>query len=136
MNDFNSWTKINWYALAGLFTQLAFLIAGVWFARNFLRALRAFQEQIGALLKLSMTSGTDAHATTAQTRRYFVDASRYWLAPAETHLGGSPGSHEPRPDRRVTAWHRVVLWLQEPMHTAEASTWRRLMTWLQAPTGT
>jgi hypothetical protein len=133
MNDFNSWTKINWYALAGLFTQLAFLIAGVWFARNFLRTLRAFQEQIGALLKLSITSGTDAHA---QTRRYVADASRYWLAPTETQMGGSSGSHEARPDRLVTAWHRLVLWLQEPMHTAEASTWRRLMTWLQAPTGT
>jgi len=136
MNEFSSWTEINWYALGGLFTQLAFLVAGVWFARNFLRILRALQEQIGALLKLSITASPDAQATTAHTRRYFADTSRYWLAPTENQPAGSLEAAEGCPDRPVTALHRLVLWLQAPMQSAEVSTWRRLMTWLQAPAGT
>src|SRR5260221_2025956 len=55
MNEFKPWTQNDWYALGSLLTQLAFLFAGVWFARNILRTMRAFQEQAGALLKLSIT---------------------------------------------------------------------------------
>lgn len=49
-------TQSGWYGVATLLMQLAFLIAGVWFARNFLKGIRVFQEQMGALLKLSITT--------------------------------------------------------------------------------
>ena len=56
MNDFSPLVIKDWYALGSLIAQIGFLVAAVWFARNFLRTMRAFQEQIGALLKLSITS--------------------------------------------------------------------------------
>ena len=34
MSEFISWVQGNWQALGTLLTQLAFLVAGVWFARN------------------------------------------------------------------------------------------------------
>ena len=58
MNDFSSLPIKDWYALGSLIAQIGFLVAAVWFARNFLRTMRAFQEQIGALLKLSITAST------------------------------------------------------------------------------
>ena len=55
MNDFTAWIQSNWYALGNLLSQFAFLGAGVWFARKILKTMRASQEQVGALLKLSVT---------------------------------------------------------------------------------
>lgn len=49
-------TQSDWYAAGALLAQFAFLAAGIWFARNFLQTVRALQEQVGALLKLSITS--------------------------------------------------------------------------------
>jgi hypothetical protein len=129
MNEF-SWTDINWYALGSLLSQFAFLAAGIWFARNLLRMIRAFQEQIGALLKLSITAGSgEPQAANANLRRTF-EAGPYWLAP-ETHATAS----SERADTGSSAWCRVILWLNAPMHSAEISAWRRAMHWLQAPSG-
>jgi hypothetical protein len=131
MNEFNSWTEINWYALGSLLAQFAFLAAGVWFAHNFLRTIRAFQEQLGALLKLSITGNSpEPQAASANERRSF-EAGPYWLAP-ETHAAGIAQHAASGP----SAWHHMIHWLQEPMHSSEVSAWRRAMHWLQAPTGT
>jgi hypothetical protein len=134
MNEFNSWTEINWYSLGSLLIQLALLVAGVWFARDFLKAMRAFQEQVGALLKLSITS--DPHSGGVHTKRRFADVSQYWLLPMDTPP--APGASEPAergPGRLAGAWHCLAVWLQEPMYTAEVSVWRRFVGWLQAPSG-
>ena len=56
MSIFGSGTQSDWYAAGMLLMQLAFLVAGVWFANSFLKAIRGFQEQVGALVKLSVTS--------------------------------------------------------------------------------
>jgi hypothetical protein len=137
MNIFNSWPELNWYAAGSLFAQFAFLVAGVWFARNFLRTIRAFQEQLGALLKLSITGAPpDRLAASASTRRSFVDVSQYWLGPAGTTQ--SAGEREPskqRPSPLAGAWRSLVRWLNAPMHSAELTAWRRLIHWLQAPAG-
>jgi hypothetical protein len=137
MNIFSSWPERNWYAVGSLLAQFAFLVAGVWFARNFLRAIRAFQEQLGALLKLSITGAPpDRLAASAGTRRSFVDVSQYWLGPAGT--AQSAGEQEPgkrRPSPLAGAWRSMVRWLNAPMHSPELSTWRRLIHWLQAPAG-
>jgi hypothetical protein len=137
MNVFNSWPELNWYAAGSLLAQFAFLVAGVWFARNFLRTIRAFQEQLGALLKLSITGAPpDRLAASASTRRSFVDVSQYWLGPAGTTQ--SAGEREPskqRPSPLAGAWRSLVRWLNAPMHSAELTAWRRLIHWLQAPAG-
>jgi hypothetical protein len=134
MSEFNSWTEINWYSLGSFLIQVAFLVAGVWFARNFLRVIRAFQEQLGALLKLSITS--DPHSTAAHTSRHSADLLQYWLFPADTPTPALSKPAETRPGRMALAWHRLALWLQGPMHAAaEVSAWRRFVGWLQAPSG-
>ena len=55
MNEFTAWIQSNWYELGTLLSEVVFLAAGIWFARKILRTLRASQEQVGALLKLSVT---------------------------------------------------------------------------------
>ena len=137
MNEFSPWTQDNWYALGSLLTQLAFLVAGVWFARNILRTMRAFQEQIGALLKLSITAPpAERHTATTVGKGVLSEASPYWLAPSETQAVSLPEPAEPTeivPSRFVVAWHRLLLWLQAPMSTSEVAPWRRVVNWLQAP---
>ena len=134
MSEINSWTDINWYSLGTLLIQLAFLAAVVWFARNFLRVTRAFQDQIGAMLKLWITS--DPHSTAAQTRRHVADLSEYWLLPTDRQpTAGAFAPAEHGPGRLGSAWHDLVVWLEEPMYSMEASMWRRLVGWLQAPSG-
>jgi len=140
MNDFNSWSDVNWYAVGSLLAQFAFLFAGLWFARNFLRTIRAFQEQVGTLLKLSITAGTsDRLSASANTKHSFAEASPYWLAPSETPAETQP-AREPQftesgPGALVSAWRGLVHWLNAPMHTSQVSPWHRLMHWLQAPAG-
>jgi len=136
MNEFDSWTDVNWYALGSLLTQLAFLFGGLWFARNFLRTIRTFQEQIGALVKLSILS-TPSEPHSANTRRRSAEMSQYWLFPTTReahHSGFSQPSEEP-PGRFAAVWHRIVLWLQAPTRSAEVSAWHRFRGWLQAPAG-
>jgi hypothetical protein len=132
MSEGNAWTETNWYSLGTLLIQLSFLVAGVWFARNFLTAIRVFQEQIGALLKLSITS--DPHSAAVQTRRQVADLSQHWLLPLDRSPipdVSKPAEHGP--GQLASAWHRLVLWLQEPMYSTEVSVWRRFVGWLQAP---
>jgi hypothetical protein len=134
MSEINSWTDINWYSLGTLLIQVAFLVAGVWFASNLLRLTRAFQEQIGALLKLWITS--DPQSTAAHTRRHIADLSQYWHLPTDRQpTDGVPRSAEGSAGWVEGAWHRLVVWLQEPMYSMQVSMWRRFVGWLQAPSG-
>lgn len=136
MNDFNSWPELNWYAVGSLLAQFSFLVAGVWFARNFLRTIRAFQEQFGALLKLSiMGAPPDRLAASASARRSFVDVNQYWLGPSGTQTAGEPQPSELRPGLLAGAWRGLLRWLNAPMYSPELAAWRRLIHWLQAPAG-
>ncbi len=128
MNEFAAWIQNNWYALGNLLMQFAFLAAGVWFARTILRAIRASQQQVGALLKLSVT-GTERHSPSAADRP-FANDSPYWLAPGEISPVGVGEIHESRPN----AWHSLIVWLRTPMGSGVAP-WRRALQWLQAPAG-
>ena len=75
----------DWYAWATLLMKVAFLFAGVWFARNLLTIIRAFQEQVGALLKLSIAATpTEQPSASAVAKRALGEASTY--RPAEAHL--------------------------------------------------
>jgi len=136
MNDFSSLPIKDWYALGSLVAQLGFLVAAVWFARNFLRAMRAFQEQIGALLKLSITSTPgERQSTNANARNVLGEASPYWLAPSISAPAGAPEVVERGPSVFAVGWQRTVHWLREPMGSARVSYRRRVINWLQAPAG-
>jgi hypothetical protein len=136
MIGFISWAQVNWYALGTLLIQLSFLAAGVWFARNILRTMMAFQEQVGALLRLSITATpTELHSARANSRRYLAEASPYWLTPSEPQTASLPLPTVGGPGQFMVGWHRLVLWLQAPMSTPEAGHWRRVVHWLQAPAG-
>jgi hypothetical protein len=64
MSDFSDWLQNNWIDLARLAVQGAILAVVVSYGRKLLKTLRASQEQVGALLKLSV-SDTSAQATEA-----------------------------------------------------------------------
>ena len=131
MNDFS---QMDWYVLGSLLIRIGFLVAGVWFARNFLKTIRAFQEQVGALLKLSITIPPSERASASTiAARSLGEVSPYWLAPAETQTVTPAQPVEHRPDRTMGMWHGLIHWLQEPMSTSQLSYWRRMMNWLQAP---
>jgi hypothetical protein len=135
MNEFTAWMQSNWYALGNLLSQFAFLAAGIWFARKILRTMRASQEQVGALLKLSVTGAVgERQSTSAAAERSFVSASPYWLTPAEP-VASPELLHESGPTRWAVARHSVAVWLQAPMSSGDAAPWRRAIKWLQAPAG-
>ena len=136
MSDLTALDQNNWYASASLVIQLAFLIAGVWFARNLLRTMMAFQEQVGAMLKLSITGVTaERHSSSASAKQSLAEVSPYWLVPSETETAGLPEPIESGPSRFAVLRRKMVLWLQAPMSNAGTAPWRRIITWLQAPTG-
>jgi hypothetical protein len=136
MNDFSSLPIKDWYALGSLVAQLGFLVAAVWFARNFLRAMRAFQEQMGALLKLSITSTPgERQSTNANARNVLGEASPYWLAPSISAPASATEVVERGPSVFAVGWQRTMHWLREPMGSARVSYRRRVMNWLQAPAG-
>lgn len=136
MNDFNALPIRDWYALGSLLAQLAFLVAGLWFARNFLQAIRAFQEQIGALLKLTITAAPgERQSASTFAKGVAAEASPYWLPPAQTMPADPPVLTEPGPNLFAIGWQRMVDWLREPMSTSHVSYGRRVMNWLQAPVG-
>jgi len=136
MNDFTTWMQSNWYALGNLLSQFAFLAAGVWFARKILRTMRASQEQVGALLKLSVTGAVnERHSSSAAAERSFANASPYWLTPGEIPAASAsaPEPHESAPGRLAVAGHGVMVWLKTPMSSGQTAPWRRAIKWLQAP---
>ena len=60
MNGISDWFENNWIDLARLLVQLAIFAAVVRYGRKLLATLRASQEQIGALLKLSVSDTAPA----------------------------------------------------------------------------
>jgi hypothetical protein len=136
MNEFSTWMQSNWYALGNLLIQIAFLAAGVWFARKTLKTMRASQEQVGALLKLSVTGAiSERHSPSAIVERSFGGTSPYWLTPAEMPPIVPPELHERGPSQWAVARHSLIVWLQTPMSGGDAAHWRRAINWLQAPAG-
>src|SRR5256712_1190435 len=128
MSDLSALDQNNWYASVSVVIQLSFLIAGVWFARNVLRTMRAFQEQVWAVLKLSITGVTgERHLSSASAKQSLAEVSPYWLAPSETETAGLPEPIESGPSRVPVAHRKVVLWLQAPMNGAWVGPLRRII---------
>jgi hypothetical protein len=140
MNDFSPLAIKDWYSLGSLLAQIGFLVAAVWFARNFLRTIRGFQEQIGALLKLSITSPPgERQSSNTSSRNVLAEGSPYWLPPTPTASANPPSNPieavERGPNLFVAGWQRTMHWLREPMGMAQVSCRRRVMNWLQEPAG-
>jgi len=130
----SAWIQSNWYELGNLLSQFAFLAAGIWFARKILRTMRASQEQVGALLKLSVTGSlTERLSSSVIAERTLAGASPYWLTPPEISPVGAAAPQAENPSRRAVVWHKLIAWLQTPMSTGEVTSWRRVVKWLQAP---
>jgi len=140
MNDFSPLVVKDWYALGSLIAQIGFLVAAVWFARNFLRTMRVFQEQIGALLKLSIAaSPAERQSPNSTARNVLAEGSPYWLPPSPPATANaavdSPEVVERGPNLFVVGFGRMLHWLREPMGTSHVSYRRRVINWLQAPAG-
>lgn len=148
MGDSNFWAQINWYAAGTLALQVAFLVAAVWFAKNILKTVRSFQEQVGALLKLTIAPGASERQSEGATAKHSLgESSPYWLTPSETQVA-APGvapveKVESGPGVIASAWHglgtashRVGAWLNEPIGGQGVHPVRRVLRWLQSPAGT
>lgn len=131
MSDFSSWLQDNWYELGSLLTLMAFLIAGVWFARNILQTIRAFQDQIAALLKLLLASPAKRPLKSPSVKDALAEGISSWLETPAISLS-EPRAKEP--NRFVLACSRFLARLQGPIRAASAAP-RRVVRWLQAPVG-
>ena len=125
MNEIYNWIQSNWYELGSLLFQGAIVLTLGWFGRTALRTMRASQEQVGALLKLTLS---DASADRSQLGGF---AQR--TAPSAPALAAGEGE-EIRPSLVGGAWRGVGGWLQAPMGSGVAP-WRKVIKWLQAPAG-
>jgi len=96
MSDFSDWLQNNWVDLARLAVQCAILATAVSYGRKLLRTLRASQEQVGALLKLSVSDAASqpAAAAIAEPEPSLEAKSFSSLLPEPLHApsAASPGS--------------------------------------------
>ena len=123
----------QWYQAGSLFVQTGFLIAGVWSVRAILKNMRASQEQIGALLKLTVSgvaTGEDVLRAAAKATTYLLDG---W---PEAAASPEPAVQTTQTAGRVrkSIWTDMSSWLQAPISSG-VSPWRRAVRWLQAPAG-
>jgi hypothetical protein len=121
MTEFSVWIQKNWFELGILFLLTAILATVVWFARNILKTFRAYQEQVGALLRLSFSD----------------------LVPVQTPVAEAPVAEAPvprdsahsGPNRLLVFASNLVNWFQAPMGSNGVAPWRKFLRWLQAPAG-
>lgn len=135
MNDFGAWMQGNWYQLGSFFVQLAFLFAAIWFAGRILRTLRASQEQVGALLKLSVSgSAPDRHPEPAPLPRAASEVSPYWAAPTPSQPATQFVTSASNPYEEVSSGPGLLGWLKTPMRiTQGTSSFHRVLRWFQSP---
>jgi hypothetical protein len=165
MNVFGAWMQDNWYQLGSFFVQFAFLCAAIWFARRILRTLRASQEQVGALLKLSFYGTAPERTPEISSHSHLVEsapspgptevvpqyrpaeisplpplrseANSYWLPPTPSAPATSFVTSRDNPLTTVSSGHGFTGWLKSPMTvTAGSSPFHRVLRWLQSPAST
>jgi hypothetical protein len=136
MNEFTAWVQGNWYELGNLLADFAFLAVGIWFARKILRTLRASQEQVGTLIKLTVADTLpERQSASTAAERSFATGSPYWLTPSETPSVDPSNPIEDGASRLSNAGHGIVAWLNMPMKSGSAAPWRKAIKWLQSPAG-
>jgi hypothetical protein len=141
MSGFGDWMQNNWYQLGSFFVQFAFLFAAIWFAKRILKTLRASQEQVGALLKLSVSgAASDRHPEPSPIARAASEASPYWLPPTPSQSQSQPQpaaqfvTREDDPMYHASSGSGFFGWLKSPMRiTTGTSPFHRVLRWLQSP---
>jgi hypothetical protein len=118
MNEISDWMQSHWFELGSLLIQCAILATVVWYSRKSLKTMRGSQEQVGALLRLSLSELIAERPTLTE-------------APAFT----APESAESAGSRVSASWRNLIRWLQAPMSSGGAAPWHRVVRWLQAPAG-
>ena len=113
----------HWFELASLVFQAAILAIIVWYARKTLKTMRASQEQVGALMRLSLS---DMIADRSPSLKQDADVAPVLSSPEEENSAGT-GS--------FAVGHGIINWLQAPMNGGGVSPLRRVIRWLQAPAG-
>ena len=122
----------QWYQAGSLLVQVGFLMAAIWSVRAILKSVRASQEQMGALLRLTL-SGVHSEGearTGVRPTPYLLDG---WpqSVPAASQATAE-GSNRKSRAGMVTG---LLGWLQQPMMSSGIGPWRRMVRWLQAPAG-
>jgi hypothetical protein len=139
MNEFSTWVQENWYELGNLLSQVAFLIGAIWFGKKILTTLRASQEQVGALLKLSVTAGTAERQNSPVIAEKSPQSEQLWMTASETQaVSETLMTAAAAPKLEVAGPGRlqgVVNWLKTPMSSAGHHPLRRAKHWLQSPAG-
>ena len=134
MTDFGDWLQSNWYQLGSFFIQIGFLFAAVWFANRILKTLRASQEQVGALLKLSVSGSSVERQVEAPVPSRVTEASPYWLAPNLSQPVTTHPVQEENPIHLASSGPGVAGWLKTPMRITDGhSSFHRVLRWLQSP---
>jgi hypothetical protein len=129
MTDFGSWVQENWYQLGSFFVQCGFLLLAVWFAGKILRTLRSSQEQVGALLKLSVACNASERHSEAVVRAA-SEASPYWLPPTPSPVVAQNHS----PEFRAASGPGLFAWWKAPMGiTTGTTSFHRVLRWFQSP---
>jgi hypothetical protein len=121
MTEFSVWIQKNWFELGILFLFSATLATVVWFARNILKTFRAYQEQVGALMRLSFSDLVPVQAPVAEASVAEAPVPR-----DSAHSG---------PNRLLVFARNLVNWFQAPMGSNGVAPWRKFLRWLQAPAG-
>lgn len=129
MGDLSAWLQDNWYELGILLTLMSFVVLGVWFASNVLKTIRTFQEQLGAIVKLSIAASANRPLKNPSPKDALAEGISSWLDAPTINLSKPEG-----PSRFALACSRLLRWLQIPLHAASAVSWR-MVKWLQAPIG-
>lgn len=121
----------QWYAAASLLIQAGFLMAAVWSVRAILKTIRTSQQQMGALLKLTLPGANveDNVKGAVRPTPYLLDG---WPEISENSFSSVITNRETEVPRGGV-WRGLVGWLQMPMASSEIGSWRRVVRWLQAP---
>ncbi len=136
MSEITAWMQSNWYELGNLFAEFVFLAVGIWFARKVLRTLRASQEQVGTLIKLTVAGAVpERQSANTAAERSFATGSPYWLTPSDAPPVDQPAPIDNGPSRMSSAGHGLVAWLNTPMNSSGTAPWRKAIKWLQSPAG-
>jgi hypothetical protein len=98
MTEITDWFQNNWIDLARLLVQCAILAAVVRYGRKLLVALRASQEQMGALLKLSVSDAVREQPAPAAESNKSYDSAAPTPEPGRRYEAPSLNLREPEPE--------------------------------------
>src|SRR5262245_55087620 len=93
----------QWYQAGSLLLQAGFLIAGVWSVRSILRNMRASQEQVGALLRITVSGSASEDGSLRAAARptpYLVDG---WPEATANSVAATEAAHK-RDRHGKTVW--------------------------------